>query len=757
MEQSDTMSWRIAAPIDTWDEALPLGNGITGVLLWGNSRQLKLSLDRGDLWDERVGTVYQAPDWNRRALEEIVAGGDRERFARLEQLPLQIQATKLPVGRIEIDFPVETGAREFFLDLPAATGKVLGREGATLLECFCASDMSGIYLRVAEPEQASLRIVPPDYHCTASKPDQAFVKDAASLGYPEPIVFVSERLQYYVQPCVEGLHYGIFVVRSGYNTWNIFVRRADSAAEMDSIIDFYQNPETCYPSYDEEHEIHRAWWADFWKRSDISLNDADVTRYYHLCRYFYGSASRIGAPPMPLQGVWTAADNTLPPWKGDYHHDLNTEMNYIAYLTSGDFDCGESFLNHLAGQINVYKEFARSFFGVDGVAVPGTATLSGQALGGWMQYSMSPTNSAWLATMFTDHYRYTLDRDFLIYKAVPFVFGVGTFILNLLRVDSKGKFFLPLSTSPEIHDGELEAFLTPTSNYDLALVKRLFFDLKFLCRELKDERGEQEWEERLKLLPDFSIDPEAGLMLSPDEVLQESHRHHSHMMAIYPLRLLNMEKDAELIRKTFLHLDKLGSGMWVGFGFAWAGAMGACCGNAGRAYRMLKIFLDGFISRNGFHLNGDYKDYGYCWWKYRPFTMETNFLAMQIIHEMLLQSFNGQYRIFPAVPPEWPEVEFRDLRGESGVSVSAKMSAGRIKFIRLHATRDCCIQVYNPARNGETLVGSRGECWTENQALEVNLKAGEELCFVDNGSVPDKEPRREEIRCGSSGMEGNSK
>ena len=72
-----------------------------------------------------------------------------------------------------------------------------------------------------------------------------------------------------------------------------------------------------------------------------------MQKYYLLCRYFYGAASRRGAPPMPLQGVWTADNGGLPPWKGDYHNDLNTQMTYIAYQAAGHFDEGACYLDFL--------------------------------------------------------------------------------------------------------------------------------------------------------------------------------------------------------------------------------------------------------------------------------------------------------------------------------------------------------------------------------------------------------------------------
>ena len=89
-----------------------------------------------------------------------------------------------------------------------------------------------------------------------------------------------------------------------------------------------------------------------------------------LVRYFYGAASRRGAPPIPLQGVWTADAGELPPWKGDYHNDLNTQMTYLAHRTSGDFDEGATFLDYLWDLLPKFRQFAKEFYDAPGAAVP---------------------------------------------------------------------------------------------------------------------------------------------------------------------------------------------------------------------------------------------------------------------------------------------------------------------------------------------------------------------------------------------------
>ena len=109
-------------------------------------------------------------------------------------------------------------------------------------------------------------------------------------------------------------------------------------------------------------EPHEAWWREFWRKSRVELPELNHLRHYYLVQYFYGAASRLGAPPMPLQGVWTADNGELPPWKGDYHHDLNTQMTYVAYQTAGRFDEGRCFLEFLWKLLPEFRTFAAKFY-----------------------------------------------------------------------------------------------------------------------------------------------------------------------------------------------------------------------------------------------------------------------------------------------------------------------------------------------------------------------------------------------------------
>ena len=188
------------------------------------------------------------------------------------------------------------------------------------------------------------------------------------------------------------------------------------------------------------------------------------------------------------------------------------------------------------------------------------------------------------------------------------------------------------------------------------------------------ENGQEEkWQKIYKKIPKLAVNEKHVLMLSPEESLKESHRHLSNAMAICPLYLYQYEKDREIIDATVLDYEFLGTGMWVGFSFAWMSHLYAVQGNGEGAYEQLRIFWDSFCSPNGFHLNGDYKKRGYTTFHYRPFTLESNMYAADALQEMLFQMRDGNMNLFAAVPERWKQkkMSFKGFRGEKGLLVSA--------------------------------------------------------------------------------------
>jgi hypothetical protein len=239
---------------------------------------------------------------------------------------------------------------------------------------------------------------------------------------------------------------------------------------------------------------HATWWTGFWSRSSVRVPNAVVERQWYLDMYKWGSAARRGAPPITLQAVWTADNGRLPPWKGDYHHDLNTQLSYWPAYSGNHLEDGLSYLDWLWKTRDTAFEWTREFFEMPGLNVPMTADLNGRQIGGWRQYTHSATTSAWLAHHFYLHWRYSQDRSFLEQRAYPYLRDTAVFLEAFTaNRDAAGKRAHPLSSSPEINDNKPSAWFDTATNYDLALDRWLFGKAAELAAELKLSDDEKRW------------------------------------------------------------------------------------------------------------------------------------------------------------------------------------------------------------------------------------------------------------------------
>jgi alpha-L-fucosidase 2 len=685
--------------IARWDEGLPLGNGRMGVLVWGEGDTLRLSLDRGDVWDLRPAGPVGTEEWTYATMRALAQAGEHGRHVELFDVPYDTIAhpTKLPGGRVEV--VLSEGFRISRLRLDLAAGTVQVDIERPLLDGAKLSQGLVVRLHPSEPvvrvewlrPRESLRLVIPQGFKQLGYPDaeelsggdsrrgwQGFeqltaggrIALAAAWGVSAP------------EDPGQPLHDNLAVSLLASEDPATLLPEARALAE--GALDSYRNGVEWIPELRPFAPSDRSW---------VVLPDARLQAQYDLAAYLYRSAAAEGQPPMPLQGLWTADEGGLPPWKGDYHNDLNTQTTYGAYLTAGLWPQGQTWLDFNWRLLPRYRRFAQEFYGLGAgtAAIPGVMALNGDPLGGWGQYSLSPTNGAWIAWQFALHQRYARDPLFLRERAVPFCFEVGAALLALLEPVAEEQAFLrlPLSTSPEIHDNSPAAWLEPNSNYDQALLMALFAANRDLARELGNGAEAERWAAALARLEPLDVDPQTGsLTFARGEPYRESHRHFSHAMAIHPLGLISIEGDAAeraLVKATLDTIEAHGTQSWVGYSFAWFAAMNARAGRGERARALLEDYLC-FVGPNGFHLNGEQCGRGLSAFRYRPFTLEGNFLAMDAVHEMLLQSWGGRLRIFPALPDAWPKVEFHGLRAEGGWSVSARREAGRTTGVQIKAS-----------------------------------------------------------------------
>lgn len=733
----------LKAPVSKWDEAIPLGNGLMGGLFWGENNTIRLSLDRGDLWDERASGEKEW--WKKYTYQKGVEMIAQKKFDTVSDWwdgPYNgVTPTKLPAGRIEIKLPVDQIVKEFELKLATAEGEARFNSGGFIRALYSAHEPVAILLiKGVIPGAVNLLSTLDVYRRnTAGAAGLSSGGSIDKLGYPEAIKGRSGDAQWYIQEASEGLQYCVFIETK--RTGNETLLAVTVTSTKDAVDFLSLARQRCAlalkKGYNAIRAPHVQWWNAFWQQSSVSVPDTAIQKQYDLVQYFYGAASHLNAPPMPLQGVWTADNGVLPPWKGDYHNDLNTQMTYIAYQEAGRFDEGASYLDFLWDRRDFFRTFARDFYGTGGLACPGVMSYSGQPLGGWGQYSMSPSMSAWSAHLFYLHWLYTSDDHFLQEKAYPWCSGVGECMLGLLKADSAGVLKLPLSSSPEIFDNSPKAWLEPNSNFDLMCLKMLFLSLKEMAAACGKGKDIKKWADAAAALGDFHTKADGTLLVDAKNELPGSHRHLSNIMGIYPFNLISCEggaKAARTIKASFRKWDSTGTSQWCGYTFSWMSCMRARAGDAETAIKDLNIFVKAFTLRNGFHANGDQSKSGYSDFTYRPFTLEGNFLASQAVHEMLLQSWSatpgeintGVIRLFPSMPHEWAIASFRDLRAEGGYKVSAVRKNNKTSWFSIIAGKTGMVRIKDNF-DGRTPEWNMKNVKKTGDIFYVNLVRGQKL------------------------------
>jgi alpha-L-fucosidase 2 len=723
-----------------WDEGFPLGNGMLGALVWERNGRVRLALDRADLWDLRPVPELSRPEFSFRWVLGQVEREDYRPVQEMFDVPYDREATptKLPGAALEFTLPAGKEVRSAELDLETATATVEWRNGMRAEMFVHAIEQSGWFRIDNAPRGLRPSIDPPPYASTkaAEGISGAGGNDLRRLGYPAPVIAKGVDSITYTQQCAGGMSYHVLI------RWN--------SPENSSLIGCWTitttNPYALAPaerelpvpdeiSYAAARRTHLAWWWKFWSSSSLQVPDTVLQRQWYLEQYKFGSSARRHAPPISLQAVWTADNGRLPPWKGDFHNDLNTQLSYWPAYGANHLDEADGFLDWLWHNKPAFERYTRTFFGTSGLNVPGVATLTGEPMGGWIQYSFSPTVSAWLAQHFYLQWRYGLDTAFLRARAYPWLRGVAVHLDELAVRDPSGRRRLPLSSSPEINDNRLEAWFRQTTNYDLALIRWLYEKAGELADVLGEKADAERWERVFSEWPQLAVAADTSLLVAPGIPLRESHRHFSHLMAIHPLGLLQWtqgETDRRIIAASLEKLMQTGPSLWCGYSYSWLGNMWARARNGEKAAEALRTFATCFCLPNSFHANGDQSGTGKSSFTYRPFTLEGNFAFAAGLQEMLLQSQNALLQLFPAVPAEWSTVSFTGLRAEGAFLVSATRIGGKVDSLRIVSERGGRLRVENPFRGGvATVTGAAVTPETFRQpVIDLDTTPGSVITFV---------------------------
>ena len=710
-----------------WDEGIPLGNGWLGVLIWQKENKLRMSLDRVDLWDDRP-----MPEIDKLKFKWVVEKVKLNQYDSVQKIgdePYEKYPapTKIPGAAIEFDLTKIGKVKKVSLDISNGLSVVEFENGIRFNNYIHATRQVGYFSLENLSEDIFPELIIPDYNTgNVGKTGRSVTGQSLErLGYQKGTIKKGFGYILYHQPTWKNNYYEVLVKWYQFpgqkivGQWTI---TNNQPASLPALNVLHKEP-TGWPS-------HIEWWNGYWKRSSVSIPDPILERQYYLDMYKFGCVARSNTPPISLQAIWTADDGNLPPWKGDYHHDLNTELSYWPGYSGNHLDLTEGFTNWLWKVKDENARWTKQYFDVIGLNVPGVTTISGKPMGGWIQYSMSPTTSMWLAQHYYWQWKYSMNKTFLTEKCIPYFDEVENYFVRIRKWDTiERKYKLPLSSTPEYNDNKIKAWFPVYTNYDLALIKNLYEKyLEILHKGTK--RSFREIFEDSKLIPGLSVN-ETGLTIAVNQNLEYSHRHQNHLHAIHPMGILNMEDSVQKnsIENSLRHIEKLGTRKWVGYSFAWIASIYARAQNGDSAAMNLKKFATNFISPNSFHLNGDQKGGQYSDFTYRPFTLEGNFAFAQGIHEMLLQSHKNFIEVFPALPKEWKNVLFKTLRTEGAFLISAKKENGVPIEVKIKSEAGGLLRIKLPFKTWINTGINRSLIKIENGVAEMKTSKGQTIVF----------------------------
>src|SRR5256714_1054581 len=412
---------------------------------------------------------------------------------------------------------------------------------------------------------------------------------------------------------------------------------------------------------------HRQWWHAYYPESFLTFPDARLEAYYWIQIYKLGSAMRADGPILDLNGPWFNAT----PWPGIWWN-LNIQLTYSPLFRANRLDLAESLFRNLDRHRQALIDNVPERLRADAAAI---GRSSGPDLVRPVDLATAQSDAAremgdlpWTLYYYWLDYRFQMDERILRERVYPLLKrAVGNYLAYLEHGD-EGRWHLPPTHSPELAT-------VPDANYDLALLTWGLETLIASAQHLRlDDPLLERWRDVLANLTPFPTDS-AGLMVGRGRPWKESHRHYSHLLAVYPLHLITPDRpEQRTLIQTSLRTRGRAAGLFRGYSFTGGASMHALLGEGDTALTRLNLYLDAprYMEPNTFYAEAG------------P-VIETPLSAATSIQDLFLQDWGGALRVFPAVPAAWTDAAFDRLRADGAFLVSAVRHEGRTAWVRIES------------------------------------------------------------------------
>lgn len=733
-------------PATKWNEALPVGNGRLGAMVYGNFEAERIQLNEESVWGGSKVESNADARASFKTIQQLLIDGKIDEAAKLAEAtlrsnPLRIRSYQ-PLGDLTIEYG-EKGLfnrrnatsyrRELDLETGIARSEALFNGVRYTQEVFASAPDNAIIVRISTDQPGSLtakvslsrqqdatvRVTAPNELTMEGQVVDLPMKDASPAGIH--MKFAAQAIANVQGGKLTAINNSFFIEQAdqavfyitGATDYNFekldYDRTINPAARCASILSGVKKK-----SFADLLQSHTTDHAALFNRVSLNLfDDTSATLptdkrleavkkgatdkglailLFQYGRYMLmGSSRSPGLLPANLQGVWNEDINAA--WNSDFHTNINIQMNYWPAEVCNLSETVVPFSNLINALRVPGRETARKTYHSTGWTMNHLTDVFGRtAISDGVGWGTYPMAAAWLVLHQWEYYLFTQDRDYLRHEAYPTMKEAADFVLGLLIKDKNGMWVTAPSNSPEnryrLPNGETY-MLTYGATKDIQLIRALFSACISAGRLMGEEKAYmKQLQAVIDKLPPTKISPRYGIIqewIEDYEEVEPGHRHMSQLFGLFPGTELNASNPQlfEAARRTVERRQEYA-----------AKGQGSSPG-------WNKAWLINFYARLG---NGDA-----AWEKtldllrtrilsnlfndHPPFQIDGNFGYTAGVAELLLQSHENDIHLLPALPSAWQQGEVKGLKARGNVVVDMAWESGRLATASLTSAADCTVAV----------------------------------------------------------------